>query len=244
MIQGTRGGRSRRRRERSRVVLKWLFGLFVLGLVGVYAYRTGVRLAQIETEGLQREIAALSKKAAERDRREAAHRDALEAAQTRADRWQRAFEREVPDGDAKILFDAVTAKLAEGVSSDRLSFVIAASSDQRDCEPALATKRFIVTTPLQRIGPNNAVSFHNGTVVVTAIGASASDGNGNAEAWFDPAQPVRVRAVALSGEEHEETGLLPLHLSLVVGSVEHRLGVLAGPTRGFVQTSLQTCRYP
>lgn len=238
------GGRWRRRRGGTRRGLKWLLASLVVGLTGFYAFRTGTRLAEIEIAGLRVEIAELSARTAELDRGDTVHRQTLDAARARAEQLQRAYERDVPTGEAKVLYDAVADKLSTGVSGDRLAFVIAAANQQRDCEPALSFKRFMVTTALQRAGPNTAVSFHGGTVVVTATGESATDERGNAEAWFDPAQPVHVRAASLSGEEKEETGLLPLQLSLVVGAVEHRLSVLAGPTRGFVQTSLQTCRYP
>lgn len=244
MTLAARGGPRRRRRGLSRAGWKWGLAIVALGLSSLYAYLVGTRLAQIEIDRLQSQIATLSARLAERDRLSASHARTLESVRANADRWQRAYQRDVPRGEDRALFEAMTEKLSDGVSRRRLAFVIAGASNQRDCDDALPAKRFIVTTPLQRIGPNNAVSFHGGAVVVTAAGISALDGEGNAEAWFDPAKPVSVRIVALSGEEHEETGLLPLHPSLVAGGVEHRLSVLAGPVRGFVQSSLQTCRYP
>ncbi len=244
MTLSTRGGARRRRRVVTRVALKWVLAFSVLGLASFYAYQIASRLAEIEIDRLHSEIATLTSSNVELDQRDASHERTLDAARERADQWQRAYERDIPNGEARMLYDAIMEKLNDGISRDRLAFIIAAANEQRDCESPLAAKRFIVTTPLQRVGPNNAVSFHNGAVVVTAAGASATDANGNAEAWFDPAQPVTVRIVALSGEEHEETGVLPLQSALVAGRVEHRLSVVAGPTRGFVQSALQTCSYP
>ncbi len=244
MTLSTRGGARRRRRGVKRIALKWLFAVSALSLVGFYAYQIASRLAAIEIDRLQSEIATLASSNAELDQRDASHERRLDEARQRADQWQHAYERDVPNGETRMLYDAMMEKLSGGISRDRLAFIIAAANEQRDCESPMAAKRFIVTTPLQRVGPNNAVSFHNGAVVVTADGASATDANGNAEAWFDPARPVTVRIVALSGEEHEETGVLPLQSSLVAGGVEHRVSVVAGPTRGFVQSALQTCSYP
>lgn len=234
----------RRRHGRTRLGLRWFLALLLIGLSGFYGYRAGTRLAEIEIERLKGELAILTVRTAALAQREAAHRQAFETARARADQAESAYERDVPAGQRKLLYEAVTAKLDDGLSAERLHFVIGAAGKSRDCDPALASKRFIVTTPLQRLGHNNAVSFHNGAIVVTAVGAPATDDRGNPEAWFDPTQEVKVRVEALSGEVEEEAGLLPLQLSLVVGNNEHRLGVRAAPTRGFVQTTLQRCRYP
>jgi hypothetical protein len=225
-------------------MLKWILALFILSLSSFYAYRTGTRLAGIEIERLQGEVAAASANLASLQEQGAAQRQELRAARSLAARWRRAYERDVPTGKAKTLYDAVVEKLDAGLSRERLAFVIAAADDGRDCDEAAPNKRFLVTTSLQRASRNTAVSFLRGTIVVTAAGASAIDARGNAEAWFDPAQPVKVSVVALSGESSEEEGLLPLYPSLVVGNVEHRFSVVAGPQRGFVQTSMQNCRYP
>ncbi len=244
MTNGLRGSRRRRRQTAQRVILKWLLALLVVATAGYYAYRTGTRLSEVRIETLEGEAALLSTKIGALSRvNEMQERDLAEA-RALAEEWQHKYERDVATGDDKILFDAVRRKLADGVSRDRLEFVIGAAEERRECEDAPAEKRFIVTTPLHRGDRAGAVGYGNGEIVVSAAGASMRDANGNPEAWFDPAQPVTVSVVTLSGQNAEETGVLPLYPSLILGEAEYRLSVLAGPNRGFAQVSIQKCRYP
>ena len=97
-------------------------------------------------------------------------------------------------------------------------------------------------TPLSQ-GPASSVSFANGLIYVSGDGTSAKDEGGNAEAWYDPAQPVTLRFTAVGGEAQKIAGLLPLHHSVVVGSAELRFSVVAG-ARGFAQVAADSCRYP
>lgn len=244
MTNGLRGSRRRRRQNAHRAILKWLVALLVVAATGYYAYRTGTRLSEVKIEALQARIAVLSAKSGALDRLDELQQRDLVEALARAEDWQRRYERDVPTGDGKMLAEAVRQKLAAGVSPQRLAFVIGAAQEQRDCEDVLAAKRLVVTTPLHRGGRAGAVGFGNGEIVVSAAGASMRDANGNPEAWFDPAQPVRVDLVALGGQKVEETGVLPLFPSVIVGEAEYRLSVLAGPGRGLAQVSVQKCRYP
>lgn len=216
----------------------------VVATAGYYAYRTGTRLSEMKIESLEAQIAVMSAKAGALDRANEMDQRDLEVARALAEDWQRRYERDVATGDDKILIDALRRKLADGISHDRLEFIIGAAEERRECEDAPATKRFIVTTPLHRGDRASAVGYNNGEIVVSAAGASMRDADGNPEAWFDPAQPVTVNLVTLSGQSIEETGVLPLYPSVILGEAEYRLSVLAGPNRGFAQVSIQKCRYP
>lgn len=244
MTNGLRSGRRRRRQTAQRALFKWMLALLVVATAGYYAYRTGARLSEVKIEGLEAQIAILSAKVGALDRLNEMQERDLATARALAEDWQRRYERDVATGDDKTLFDIVRGKLADGVSRERLEFVISAAEEQRDCEEVPAAKRFIVTTPLHRGDRASAVGFGNGAITVSASGASMRDANGNPEAWFDPAQPVTVSLVALSGQSVEKTGVLPLYPSVILGDAEYRMSVVAGPNRGFAQVSIQKCRYP
>src|SRR3546814_9270416 len=81
---------------------------------------------------------------------------------------------------------------------ERLAFLVAAADKPRSCDGEPDTKRFIVSTELQSGGANDAVSFGERAITVTAVGAAARNANGNLEARYDPQKPELGRA---SGRE-------------------------------------------
>src|SRR3546814_9216478 len=92
------------------------------------------------------------------------------------------------------------------------------SSDlPRSCDGEPDTKRFIVSTELQSGGANDAVSFGERAITVTAVGAAARNANGNLEAWYDPQKPVTVTFTQLGGKTIQADGMLPLHHSVEIG---------------------------
>ncbi|MBU2091946.1 MAG: hypothetical protein KKB63_15410, partial [Alphaproteobacteria bacterium] len=164
-----------------------------------------------------------------------------QALQQRIAEWQTRYEREVPRQELRPLMGLIEQRLKDGVTLDRLSFVVGQASSVRDCQGA-ETKRFLVRTPLAS-SANSYVTFANNTLTVSALGETALNAEGRPEAWFDPEKPMTVTVTKIGGEEKVATGPLPLTQSVVVGSVEHRFSVIAGP-RGFVQVTADRCRYP
>src|SRR3546814_13154121 len=94
----------------------------------------------------------------------------------------------------------VQEKLKAGADEERLAFLVAAADKPRSCDGEPETKRFIVTTELQSGGANDAVSFGDRAITVTAVGAPARNAGGDLEAWFDPQQPVTVTFTQLGGK--------------------------------------------
>jgi len=242
MAWGLREERKRRRRQFRWSVFKWGLAFCVIAAAGVYAYQSGSRLAEAEVARLQREIVSLSSTVAELERQNSEQQSAIAAERNRAEDWRQRYDKDVPAGEIKELFDLVQEKLSAGVAVDRMRFVIGAAENQRECDKAPVTKRFLVKTPLYQ-GQDDSVRFADGAITVTALGTPAKDAAGNLEAWFDPAEPLSVRITHIGGKVSEFSGKIPLHPSVVVGDSEYRFTVVAGG-RGFVKVSGDKCKYP
>jgi hypothetical protein len=246
MTFGLHEDRDRRRRQRRRRVwmamLKWSLALGAIVAAGVYAHDTGTVLARREVLRLEHERDQLNGTVTALRRDNDDLRAAVAAAKERELAWQQRYQRDVPTDSAKELLELALERLAAGVEQERLKYVIGAAENRRDCADQPTTKRFIVKTRLYE-GANDSVSFADNEITVTAEGATATNDAGNAEAWFDPAQPITARFTRLGGDSSEVSGLLPLHDSVVVGEFEHRFGLVAGP-RGFVIVTAGRCRYP
>lgn len=232
---------SRRRRRRS---LRWkvVKAVFLLGLLlaaGLLAYETGLMLAQRPVARLERQVTDLTQSLEALRDQNAALDAAAEAARARESEWRQRYEQEVPTGSTRELLDLLRDRLASGVEARRLALVIEGTSNLLRCAAEPVTKRFLVKTPLYQ-GANDAVSFGNSRITVTAEGQTAVDETGNREAWFDPAQPVTVRFTEIGGRNWQRSGQLPLHHSLVIGSDEFHFSVLEG-ARGFAKVSAQRC---
>lgn len=239
------GFHEQRRRRRSKVrwaLLRWTVLIALLFAAGFVTYRSGARLAQYELSGLRKDKEELIGLVDELRRRSAEQEAAVEAQRFQAEEWRRRYERDVPSGRVKQLFDLVNEKLDAGIDPDRLEFVIGAVQNERECDSAIETKRFIVRTRLYR-GKQDFVRFADGALTVTARGEPARDAEGRPEEWFDPATEVTLEVKHIGGEAWETTGILPLQQSVVVGDREYRFNVVPS-ARGFVEVSFDSCAYP
>lgn len=242
MTLGLRDSRNRRRRRFWLGVVKWSIVLIAILAAGVYAYRTGSKLAEHDVTELREEVDELTVTVDSLTSENEALEHELAAAKQEAQEWQTRYEREVPTGEIKRLTDMVGQKVRDGVALDRLAFLIEASDDIAACDNQPATKRFIVPTPLYD-GPNSWVGFADSSITVTARGESAVNDNGQPEGWFDPAKPVTLMFTRLGGGTSEVTGELPLHHSMLVGDSEYRFTVVAGD-RGFLNVTADRCKAP
>lgn len=242
MSLGFREDRRRRRRKARWALFRWLFALVIVAVAGSIVFEVGYRRARTNEAAIAAEKTALQQRVDALVLETDALRAAVEGQRLQAEEWQKRWERDVPTGALKQLFDLVSERLDAGVSKERLSFVIAAATEERECDGDPATKRFVVRTPLYR-GGQDAVRFADGAITVTGTGPSARDQEGRPEAWFDPAEEIDLRITHIGGETAEVSGALPLQHSLVVGNREYRFSVVAGQ-RGFVEVTSDTCRYP
>lgn len=231
--------RSRRHRERSKRFWAGLFKLVVflgfVGAIGYYAYETGMQLSAREVSSLKAEIADLSA-AAQRHQEEAEQlRAALTTAKERAEDYRQRYEAVAPE-DVRAIIAQAKAKMEEGLSAERLAFVISQAQEPRDCSPA-DTRRFIARTE-NYDGANTWVRFDN---IITVTGRGAAARGGTAE-WFDPAQPVTVTFSPLGGKAQEVSGRLPLQHAMIFKGREYRFTVAPGQ-RGFMEVTADWCEY-
>lgn len=241
MTLGIRQRRAERQR-RWRVVRGFLI---VGGLVayGFIAYQTGAEISHGRISGLESEIARLTAREAELGERAARLEVDLDAARNDLVQWQTRYDADVPSGKAHDLMLQTRALLDQGVAAERIGRMIAAAGAKLKCAGEPATRRFLVRTPIYS-GANDAVTFADNAITVTARGASATNGEGRPEAWFDPAKPVTLRVTAIGGETSEATGLLPLHHSVLVNDAEFRFALVSAEQRGFVLASADRCALP
>lgn len=242
MTLGLRDSRNRRRRRFWLGVIKWLVVLAAILAAGIYAYRTGSKLAELDVTELRQEVDQLTVTVNTLTSENDSLERELAAAKRQSADWQSRYEREVPTGEIKQLTDMVGEKVRDGVAIDRLAFLIDAADAIGACDNQPVTKRFIVPTPLYD-GANSWIGFAESTVTVTALGQSAVNENGQPEGWFDPGQPVTLKFSQLGGEASEITGKLPLHHSVLVGDSEYRFTAVEGD-RGFINVTADRCKFP
>jgi hypothetical protein len=199
-------------------------------------------LAEREVGRLHEEIQTLTLRieALEQDKVELS--DAASASDRRALDWQQRYRQDIPSGEAKTLYELTQRKLQDGVGPERLSFVMEQARNRENCSEEVETRRFYVKTPLYH-GANDTVGFGNRAITVTAQGTESVDAAGNAQAQFDPAQPVVVRFAQLGGATSETSGLLPLHHAVVMGDWEYRFSIVAGAP-GMMMVTGGRCSYP
>jgi hypothetical protein len=243
MSLGLHENRQRRRRRFWWGVTKWGLALALIVAAGAYSYRIGTQLAEREVVKAEERIAELTEEVAGLQQQSAALATDLAKARETIAAWQARYEREVPTGFVRDMMALVKEKLEAGADEERLAFLVAAADKPRVCDEQPETKRFIVSTQLQSGGANDAVSFGDGAITVTASGEAATDADGNLEAWYDPEKPLTVRFTHLGGKTVTAEGTLPVHHSVVAGDDEYRFTALPG-ARGFLTVTADRCDYP
>jgi hypothetical protein len=242
MSLGLRDERRRRRQRIRLAVVRWLVaGGAVLAIAG-YAYQTGARLAQRDAAGRERQISALSARLAEIEPLLQARLAELASERRNAEECRQRYERDVPDGEARELFQVLRARIDAGVEPQRLRWILSRMSPSRDCDTRAEVRGIAVRTPTFR-DTRAATQLAGGALSVTLEGSSAINEKGNPESWFDPARPVTLRLTTRTGKTIESEGILPLEQGAVEGDREYRLSVVPGP-RGSANVSLQRCRFP
>ena len=165
-----------------------------------------------------------------------------QTASSRLDQLQNQYNQELPnEGPTRALVELVKKQLDEGMSPERLSFVIRSARPPRNCSDP-STKRFMVKTPAYS-GPDSAAVIGEGAVNVSGVGASSRNKDGQLEAWFDPTQPVAVSFKTSTGETEKKNGTLPLQHSLIAAGREYRFTLSEGE-KSFIKVTFDSCDYP
>lgn len=236
------GGSYGRRRRSFVGRLVWLavVGSLAVGSAA-YGYQVGSSAKRARITTLESEVERLQARQLDlSDNLTRARQRSRSAERALAELRQR-YAAEVPDGEIAALLDRVERQLESGTDVDRLALFIDAAGRERTCEDAPETKRFMVRTPIGQAAAS-AVRFDD-RVTVTGQGEPAENAQGLAEAWFDPAKPVRVEFRTLDGEVTRVDGTLPLHHRMLVGAREYRFAIIAGE-QAFVEITAQACDAP
>ncbi len=232
------------RRYRRRFWAGVLRTLLLLGTIiaaAAFAYQLGVERTRGIEGQLRERIETLTAANTALEHQMVQLEAAAQTAQIQyADLLER-FEREVPTGIARRFADQVAARLAEGLSPDRLALYIANASEPRDCR-ADESKRFILATQAYS-GSNTSVSFAGNRIVVGGRGESVLDDQGRAQPWFDAAEPVTVTFQTIEGEQSTVSGTLPLFTTLVLRNQEWRFTIVEGDERGFIRVTAEVCAF-
>lgn len=238
MTLGLYETRSRRRRRIRWATVRWVLGLGAVVGAAAFAYEVGSSQEEHQLSELRAQIEALSaRQGALQDRN-----TELQANLMVVEERLRGAQEHLPTGALADLLEQMREKLDAGVDIARLRFLINAAANAPICPERPITKRFMVQT-LLFAGTNDSVGFADNTITITARGDSVTNAEGKAEAWFDPAQPIKLVLTQIGGKVSEVSGKLPLHTSIVIGEEEHRFTATVGE-QGFIQVTGERCRLP
>ena len=148
---------------------------------------------------------------------------------------------EIPSGEAADLLARLRAQLSAGVDPGRLAVLIEAAGQEDTCPSEPVTKRFMPRTPVST-GPLSWVRFDD-RITVTGEGESALSETGLAEAWYDPARPVRLQFRTFDGESTMVEGIVPFTHRMAVDGKEYRFSAVSITPR-FLEVTGQACPLP
>lgn len=225
-------------------VVKWTAALALIGLAGLFAYKTGTSLAEIDVRKKNDKIAELTVQLQTLQTENAGLRARAAQAQQQMKEAEERHKAEMPTGDSKALLDLANRKLGEGVDAARLTFLINAASNPRVCDDKPETKRVQVKTPIGKTGKEASAAFADRRITVTAQGQPALDDKGQKESWFDPAQPITVHFAPLDGQAIDASGMVPLQHRMVVGGSEFRFSIDVDQRKGFATVTGERCNFP
>ncbi|PZQ47209.1 MAG: hypothetical protein DI551_03840 [Micavibrio aeruginosavorus] len=214
--------------------------IIVIGLSASVGFWLGKQYGVERSISLGEQVSALTKERNLLQGNVTELRAEAQTANTRYEQIKAEYNAVMPEGPMQDLTKLVREQLEQGMAPERLSFVIKSARPPTDCTDP-ETKRFVVSTPTYT-GPDSSASVADGAVIIKAKGASASNKDGKAEAWFDPAQSVEVTFVSASGNEVKR-GTFPIRHSIVAGGREYRFTIEEG-AKSFAKVVFDSCAYP
>ena len=163
-----------------------------------------------------------------------------QTANTRYEQIKAEYNAILPEGPMQDLTSLVRQQIDQGMAPERLAFVIKSARPPTGCTDP-ETKRFVVSTPSYS-GPDSSASVADGGIIIKAKGTSASNKDGKAEAWYDPAQNVEISFVTPEGVEVKK-GTFPIRHSVVHAGREYRFTIEEG-AKSFAKVVFDSCAYP
>ncbi len=231
-----------RRRRVWVFTLKWGLLLGVVAVAGLYAYDVGEILATADVRRLEENVVRLTD---ENNQFRQENIELLASMQTGAAEigaLEDRYARNVPPPEIARILDLVRQRMGDGLSSERIAFVIRAAQEQDECDYGPITKRFSLTTPIYQSAADT-VRFADNTIMVRGDGQALLNDAGQPLAWYDPAQPVTIQFTHIGGDVSNVTGRLPLQHSIVVNDNEFRFNIVEGE-RSFVEVTSDSCAFP
>jgi len=233
--------RRHRRRQAFWRVFRFLFAVAAVLGVGSYGYQVGVSANQARSEQLEADLVRFQQANLDLRDQIALTRQQSGEAETALERMRQRYAAEIPSGAAAELLAQVRAQLSAGVEPERLAFLIEAAALDEACEDEPVTKRFMPRTPIST-GPLSYVRFGS-RIIITGEGESARSEAGLAEAWFDPAEPIRLEFRTMDGATTTIEGIVPFTHQIVVDGKEYRFSIVSAEPR-FVEVTAQACALP
>jgi hypothetical protein len=239
---GTFGdGRRRRRRQAFWGACRFLFAVAAVLGVGSYGYQVGVSANQARTDQIEADLGRFQRANLDLRDQIALARQESSAAEAALDGMRQRYAAAIPSGTAAELLAQIRTQLGAGVDPERLALLIEAAGLDEACGEEPVTKRFMPRTPVST-GPISYVRFGD-RITITGAGESAFNAAGLAEAWFDPARPIRLEFRTLDGATTTIEGIVPLSHRMPVDGKEYRFSVVSAEPR-FVEVTAQTCALP
>lgn len=242
MALGKYNPRSRYRERQSKRTNAVILTILVAAAFIGFGFWMGRQHVVFQIESLKKE--AVSAKADAKKMQEDLTRTRAESqtSNLRFEQLQQQYDQELPaEGPTRELVKLLRKQLDDGMSPERLSFVIRSARPPRNCSDPL-TKRFMVKTPAYS-GPDSAATIGEGAVSVSGIGASSRNKNGQLEAWYDPTQAVTVAFKTAAGDLERKKGTLPIQHSLIAAGREYRFTLSEGE-KSFIKVTYDSCDYP
>jgi uncharacterized protein (DUF2267 family) len=236
-------GETRRRQRRAAWwgMIRFLCALVAVLAVGVYGYLVGASANQARTAQLEADLARAQHDSLDlHDRMAAAAEQSADAEATLESMRQR-LAAEIPSSAAADLLARLRAQLSAGVDPGRLAVLIEAAGEADSCQSEPVTKRFMPRTPVSA-GPLSWVRFDD-RVVVTGEGEPARSEAGLAEAWYDPARPVRLQFRTMDGASSMIEGIVPFTHRMVVDGKEYRFSAVSTAPQ-FLEVTGRACPLP
>ncbi|PZP54437.1 MAG: hypothetical protein DI586_09950 [Micavibrio aeruginosavorus] len=228
-----------RDRKRNNAVLAGALVILAVGMTGFWLGRQHaifqINSLKKETEETRAQMTTLQDELTKL-------RAETQTANSRFNQLQQQYQQELPDeGPIRDLVGLVTKQISDGMSAERLAFVIRSARPPNNCSDP-ASKRFMVKTPAYT-GPDSSASFGEGAVLISGIGASTRNQKGEPQAWFDASQPVTVTFKTAEGLSEQKTSALPIQYSQIAKGREYRFTLSEGE-KSFIKVTYDSCDYP
>lgn len=213
----------------------------VMGLSWLVGYYFGKERALQESVFLKKQAAGFNAERAEMQNSITELRTEARTATLRFEELNKTYQDTVPEGPVRDLLELVSNQLKEGMTPERLAFVIRSARPPRNCTDP-ETQRFIVSTPLYT-GTESKANIGQGNILIKASGIPAKNDKGDKEAWYDASKAVNIEFTVKDGKIEKKQGIMPISHSIVAGGREYRLTIAEG-ARSFAKVTFDSCDYP